>query len=98
MTITSVPSTFAANASLAGTAGLSSARALNETQRATIRAVNAINTSAALGSDNELTYSVDRAAHVVVVKLIDKQTGSVVQQIPAEYVLKMAEELNGESE
>jgi uncharacterized FlaG/YvyC family protein len=38
---------------------------------------------------------VDRTAHLVVVRLVNKSTGSVVQQIPAEYLLRMAEEVNG---
>jgi len=37
---------------------------------------------------------VDRTVRLVVVRLVNKSTGSVVQQIPAEYPLRMAEELN----
>ena len=77
-----------------GPADLSSTRAISEQQRTLIRAVAAVNASGTFGQDNELTYSVDRNAHLVVVKLVNKNTGNVVQQIPAEYLLRMAEELN----
>lgn len=77
-----------------GAVDLPSTRALNDEQRTLIRAVAAVNASGTFGQDNELTYSVDRAAHIVVVRLINKSTGTVLQQIPAEYLLRMAEELN----
>lgn len=82
------------NAIPVGLAGLSSPETLNQDQRTLIRAVKAVNASNLLGEDHELTYSIDRVAHVVVAKLIDKQTGGVLQQLPAEYILRMAEELN----
>lgn len=75
---------------------LPSTRTLSDDQRSLIRAVAAVNASGSLGQDNELTYTVDRAAHIVVVRLINKSTGNVLQQIPAEYLLRMAEELKQE--
>lgn len=74
-------------------ADLASTYTLNQEQRAVIRAVSAINASGAFGQENELTYSVDRAAHVVVAKLVNKDTGDVVGQMPAEYLLRMADEM-----
>lgn len=84
------------NIAPAGLLDLPSACALSDDQRSLIRAVAAVNASGTFGQDNELTYSVDRAAHIVVVRLINKSTGNVLQQIPAEYLLRMAEELNKE--
>ncbi len=84
------------NIAPAGLLDLPSASALSDDRRSLIRAVAAVNASGAFGQDNELTYSVDRAAHIVVVRLINKSTGNVLQQIPAEYLLRMAEELNKE--
>ncbi len=69
--------------------------ALTAEQRTLIQAVKAVNAAQAFGEDNEVTYSVDRAAHVVVVKVVNKSTGNVIDQIPAEYVLRMAEKING---
>lgn len=77
-----------------GPADLASSRPLTDEQRTLIRAVTAINASGMFGQDNELTYTVDRAAHLVVAKLVNKSTGDVIQQIPAEYLLRMAEELS----
>jgi len=64
-------------------------------QRALIQAVRAINAAELFGQDNELTFVLDRAARRVLVRIIDKNTGDLVQQIPAEAIVRMAEELNG---
>lgn len=69
--------------------------ALTAEQRALIQAVKALNAAQAFGEDNQVTYSVDRAARLVVAKLVGKSTGTVIEQIPAEYVLRMAEKMNG---
>ena len=58
-----------------GPADLTSAHPLTEEQRSLIRAVAAVNASGAMGEDHQLTYSVDRAAHLVVVRLVNKSTG-----------------------
>jgi uncharacterized FlaG/YvyC family protein len=36
---------------------------------------------------------VDRASRRAIVRIVDKQTHEVINQIPAEYVLRLAEEL-----
>jgi uncharacterized FlaG/YvyC family protein len=56
--------------------------------------VKAVNASGMLGRDNELTFVLDRVSRRAVTRIVNKQTGEVVDQIPAEYVLRMAEELN----
>jgi uncharacterized FlaG/YvyC family protein len=68
-------------------------RPLTDEQRTLIQAVKAVNASEMLGQDNELTFVLDRNTRRAVVRIVNKQTGEVVQQIPAEYVLRMAEEL-----
>ncbi len=45
-----------------------------------------------LGSDNELTYSVDRETRRAVVKVIHKETKQVLYQVPPETVLELARE------
>ena len=64
-------------------------------QKALIQAVKAVNAAEMFGQDHELTFVIDRAARIAVVRIIDKKTGDVVQQIPNEQVLKMAEESSG---
>jgi len=63
-------------------------------QRALIQAVRAVNGAELFGQNNELTFIMDRATRKAVVRIVDKQTHEVVDQIPSEYVLRMAEELN----
>jgi len=70
------------------------ARLLRDEQRNLIQAVKAVNASGMLGQDNELTFVQDRTLRRAVAQIVNKQTGEVVDQIPAEYVLRMAEELN----
>jgi uncharacterized FlaG/YvyC family protein len=63
-------------------------------QKALIQAVKALNSAQLPGQENELTYVIDRAANIAVVRIVNKKTGAVVQQIPTEQILKMAEESN----
>jgi uncharacterized FlaG/YvyC family protein len=57
------------------------------------QAVSAINESNIFGLDRELTFSVDRATHQSIVRVIDRETHETIMQIPADYVLRMAEAL-----
>lgn len=66
-----------------------------QNQKTLIQAVKAVNAAEMFGQDHEVTYTVDRAAGIAVVRLIDKKTGAVLQQIPTEQVLRMAEESSG---
>jgi flagellar protein FlaG len=64
----------------------------NPEQRALIQAVKAVNATALLGEDNELSFILDRNTRQVVVRVVNRDTHEVVRQIPAEYVLRLAEE------
>ncbi len=64
-------------------------------QRALIQAVKAVNGAEMFGQENEVTFKIDRAAGIAVVRVVNKKTGALVQQIPSEQILKMAEESNG---
>ncbi len=68
-------------------------RASHEDRRALIQAVKAVNASQLLGQENELTFTFERGSRLPVVRIVNKQTGEVVQQIPAEYILRIAEEM-----
>lgn len=74
---------------------ISESRQPREDQKALIKAVGAVNAAELFGQENEVTYVVDRAAQIAVVRVINKQTGEVVDQIPTEQLLKLAEESNG---
>jgi flagellar protein FlaG len=61
--------------------------------REIIQAVRAINASVKLGENNELTFSLDRQTRRTVIKIVDRVTNEVIQQIPEEQVLRLAEDL-----
>jgi uncharacterized FlaG/YvyC family protein len=62
-------------------------------QRELIQAIHAINATDLLGQDNELTFILDRASRRTIVRIVNRDTHEVIQQIPAEYVLRLAEEI-----
>lgn len=68
---------------------------LNAEQRTLIQAVKTVNASGALGEDTEMTFFLDRTTKIPVVRIVNSKTGAVIDQIPAEYVLRIAEELKG---
>jgi uncharacterized FlaG/YvyC family protein len=58
-----------------------------------MQAVKALNAAVAFGNQNEITFQVDCASRLPVIRIIDRNTKEVVNQIPPEYVLRMAEDL-----
>jgi flagellar protein FlaG len=62
-------------------------------QRELIRAVKALNASDLFGTSRELSFAVDRETKRPVIRIVDRTTKEVVQQIPPEYLLRMAEDL-----
>jgi uncharacterized FlaG/YvyC family protein len=71
------------------------AHRLTDDQRTLIHAVKAVNASGMLGQENELTFVLERGARRAVARIVNIQTRQVVEQIPAEYVVRMAEEMSG---
>ena len=67
-------------------------RSRQEHVRQTAHAVRSINESGNLPNNHELTIALDRDSGQPVVRLVDRQTREVLQQIPGERVLRMAEE------
>src|SRR5262249_15940906 len=65
--------------------------------REVVQAVRAVNQSELLGDRNQLTFQQDPATHRVVVKLVNRDTGEVVSQIPSETVIGLAAELKKQS-
>lgn len=82
------------NTQLAAPAEAPAVAPIAPADRALIRAVRAVNSAELLGYDNELSFVFDRHSRQPVVRIVNRETREVVQQIPAEYVLRMAEELN----
>ena len=57
-----------------------------------IQAVRAVNQSGIFGSSAELVFAFDTASKKTVMKLVNRETGEVVRQIPPEYVLRLSED------
>jgi uncharacterized FlaG/YvyC family protein len=60
--------------------------------RDVVQAVKALNETDMFG-ENELTFQKDPQTHRMVIKIINRNTQEVVEQIPAEYVLQLTEDL-----
>jgi uncharacterized FlaG/YvyC family protein len=67
----------------------------SQEQKNLIQAVKTVNAAQLFGEENELTFRIDRSAQIAVVRIVNKKTGELVQQIPSEQVLKLADESSG---
>lgn len=68
-------------------------RPITQDQRDLVQAVKAVNASEMLGQNNELSFVLDRATKRMIVRIVNRSTGEVVDQIPAQYVLNLAAQL-----
>ena len=62
-------------------------------RRELIQADKAVNKAESFGNDNEVTFTADTETRKPVTKIVNKTTGEVVRQIPPEYVLRLAKDL-----
>ena len=60
--------------------------------REVVQAVKAVNRAEMFGSENELLFQRDARTQKMVIRVVNRETQEVVNQIPAEYVLRLAEE------
>jgi uncharacterized FlaG/YvyC family protein len=58
-----------------------------------VQAIKALNAASSFGDNNELSFMLDRNTKLPVIRVINKDTKEVVEQIPAEYLLQLAAEL-----
>jgi uncharacterized FlaG/YvyC family protein len=91
MDVSSIPHIFVPPSAPAET----SPRPPGTDQHALVQAVKAVNAIELFGQDNELTFFLDRNTHRAVVRIVNRNTREVVQQIPDEYLLRLAEESRG---
>lgn len=61
--------------------------------REIVTAVRALNQTEFLGKDHQMTFVSDPRTHQMVIRIVDRNTGAVIDQLPEEYVLRMAAEL-----
>lgn len=62
-------------------------------QQQLIQAVKALNGAEYLGDKQELTFVLDEQTKRPVVRLVDRDTGEVVREIPPKHVLNLAREM-----
>ena len=62
-------------------------------QHQLIQAVQAVNETHIFGEYNELQFSRDRDTQAPVMKIVDKRTKEVIRQIPPEYILRLASDM-----
>jgi uncharacterized FlaG/YvyC family protein len=65
--------------------------------REVVQAVRALNGTEMFGQDNQLMFQRDPESQRMVVRVVNRKTNEVVSQIPAEYVLRLAQELKQQS-
>jgi flagellar protein FlaG len=58
-----------------------------------LQAVRTVNEAETFGQENELSFAFDRKSQRAIVRIVDRKTREVLQQIPNEKVLRMAEEI-----
>jgi flagellar protein FlaG len=61
--------------------------------REVVQAVKALNETEMFGQDNQLRFQKDPRTGRMVVKVVNSKTNEVVSQIPAEYLLSLAQDL-----
>jgi flagellar protein FlaG len=75
-----------------GTAAFVAQKAARAETREVAAAVQKLNKSEYTGPTRELTILFDPKTRRPMVRIVDKETGEVVQQVPSELVLRMAQE------
>ncbi|HEY6390301.1 MAG TPA: flagellar protein FlaG [Bryobacteraceae bacterium] len=64
--------------------------------REVIEAARSINASGYLGQ-NQIVFVMERGTHRAIMRVVDRETNEVLLQLPPEYVLRLAQELNAGS-
>ena len=82
------------NAPAASVSGVASAVDTNAMDRQIVAAVHSLNESEMLGQDRELTYKRDPKSGRLVVQILAKDSGNVIDQIPPETLLQLGESLS----
>jgi uncharacterized FlaG/YvyC family protein len=60
--------------------------------REIVQAIKALNGTEMFGPENELRFQKDQQTQRMIVRLVNRKTREVVTQVPAEYVLRLAED------
>jgi uncharacterized FlaG/YvyC family protein len=66
--------------------------------REIVRAVKALNGTEMFGQDNQLMFRKDPETQRMVIRVVNRKTNEVITQIPAEYVLRLSQDLKPKAE
>ncbi|MCX6621071.1 MAG: flagellar protein FlaG [Acidobacteria bacterium] len=61
-------------------------------QRRVAAAVRQLNGAGIFGTINALTFARDTESHRLVVRIINRETREIVQELPPEYILRMSQQ------
>ena len=61
--------------------------------REMVQAVKALNGAEMFGEDNQLMFQRDLQSQRMVLRIVNQKTREVVSEVPAEYILRLAEDL-----
>lgn len=57
------------------------------------RATRSLNQGGVAGSDRQFSFSVDPKTKIAVVRIVDVNTGELLDQVPNDYILQVAQQL-----
>jgi uncharacterized FlaG/YvyC family protein len=61
-----------------------------------IKAADVINAAQIFGANNQLVFVFDRDTHRPIMRVVDSKTNEVIMQLPPDYVLNLAAEVQAE--
>jgi flagellar protein FlaG len=62
--------------------------------REVVQAVRALNQAEMFGQENQLEFHRDSGSRRMVIRIVNRNTREVVSQVPPDYVLRLAQNLN----
>jgi flagellar protein FlaG len=83
----------AAPAAAGASGGSTPPRSANQS-RELARAVKTLKDNAYFGQNNEIVFSFERDTRQLIVRIIDLSTNDVLRQIPAQYAIDLAKEID----
>jgi uncharacterized FlaG/YvyC family protein len=94
MAITPIHSNILAPVSPAAPTVESAARPAS---RALATAVQTLNNSESAGPGRQFSIAIDSKTKVPVVRIVDSKTNELIEQIPSQYILDLAQQINQET-
>ncbi len=94
MALTPINSSILAAVSPPGPAAQVASRPAN---REVAGAVQTLNQNGSAGPGREFSIAIDSKTKVPVVRIVDSKTNELIEQIPSQYILDLAQQINQET-